>query len=122
MTFSWKVLGYSPCSASCLGGIQEAMIQCVRDYDQRIATPVLCMDKAQPDIATTRTCNDHPCPPRWNVTEFGVCSKPCGGGVMTREVINMHCQSLFYSTYQIKYVKSERGCGGYYIVGIVRIQ
>lgn len=54
MTFSWKVLGYTPCSASCLGGIQEAMIQCVRDYDQRIATPVLCMDKPQPDIATTR--------------------------------------------------------------------
>ncbi|OXA63394.1 ADAMTS-like protein 1 [Folsomia candida] len=90
MTFSWKVLGYTPCSTSCLGGIQEAMIQCVRDYDQRIATPVLCMDKPQPDIATTRTCNDHPCPPRWNVTEFGPCSKPCGGGVMTREVSCIH--------------------------------
>ncbi len=62
------------------------MIQCVRDYDQRIATPVLCMEKDQPDIATTRTCNDHPCPPRWNVSDFGPCSKPCGGGVMTREV------------------------------------
>ncbi|CAL8098997.1 unnamed protein product [Orchesella dallaii] len=90
MTFSWKVVGYSPCTASCLGGIQEAMIQCVRDYDQRIATPVLCMDKAQPDIATTRTCNDHPCPPRWNVSDFGPCSKPCGGGVMIREVNCIH--------------------------------
>ncbi|CAG7816432.1 unnamed protein product, partial [Allacma fusca] len=85
MTFSWKLIGYSPCSSSCLGGVQDAIIHCVRDYDQRIATPVLCEDRAQPDIATTKTCNDHACPPRWNVSDFGPCSKPCGSGVMTRE-------------------------------------
>lgn len=71
-------------------GVQERRIVCVRDYDQRAATPVLCMDKPRPDIPTTRTCNDHPCPPRWNVSEFGPCSKPCGGGVMTREVTLFH--------------------------------
>lgn len=27
---------------------------------------------------------------RWNVTEFGICSKECGGGVQIREVQCVH--------------------------------
>lgn len=41
----------------------------------------------RPD-AITRTCNDVPCPPRWNTSDFSSCSRTCGGGVQTREV---HC-------------------------------
>ncbi|KAI8423839.1 hypothetical protein MSG28_012849 [Choristoneura fumiferana] len=37
-----------------------------------------------------RTCNDHPCPPRWNYTEFSQCTKSCGIGIQTREVSCIH--------------------------------
>lgn len=38
----------------------------------------------------TRTCNDHPCPPRWNYTEFSKCSHECGMGIKIREVTCIH--------------------------------
>jgi hypothetical protein len=67
----------------------------------------LCDINKKPD-SFTRTCNDNPCPPRyslsielfesaliyysfrWNITEFGICSKECGGGVQTREIQCVH--------------------------------
>lgn len=38
----------------------------------------------------TRTCNDQPCPPRWNYTEFSKCSDECGMGIKIREVTCIH--------------------------------
>ncbi|CAG2169321.1 unnamed protein product [Oppiella nova] len=85
--FFWKSSGFTECSATCLGGTQESIILCVRDTDQSTVNPYLCDINKKPD-SFTRTCNDHPCPPRWNVSEYGICSKECGGGVQIREV---HC-------------------------------
>ena len=33
-----------------------------------------------------RTCNDIPCPPRWDVSNFTSCSKSCGSGIQKRGV------------------------------------
>ncbi|XP_035213875.1 protein madd-4-like isoform X1 [Stegodyphus dumicola] len=87
VTYSWRSNGFTPCSASCLGGTRESVIQCVRDHDQAVVKATLCDISEKPD-AITQTCNDHPCPPRWNISEFSPCSKPCGAGYMTRRV---HC-------------------------------
>ncbi|KAG7154783.1 madd-4-like [Homarus americanus] len=87
--YQWTTLGFGPCSASCLGGVQESMVKCIRALDEKIVTPQLCSTLMRPDIIT-RTCNDQPCPPRWNISEFGDCSKPCGGGIQTREVKCIH--------------------------------
>lgn len=45
-------------------GVQELIITCVRDSDARVVTPYLCTPETKPE-ARIRTCNDHPCPPRW---------------------------------------------------------
>ncbi|KAL1130045.1 hypothetical protein AAG570_012988, partial [Ranatra chinensis] len=88
-TYTWKTQGYTHCSASCLGGVQESLIMCVQEDDQKVVSPFLCSSETRPE-ALTRTCNDHPCPPRWNHSEFQPCSKPCGIGIQTREVNCIH--------------------------------
>ena len=54
------------------------------DVDLETAvSPVHCRRLPRPDIRV-QTCNDHPCPPRWNVSDFGGCSRLCGGGIQVR--------------------------------------
>ncbi|XP_074000161.1 ADAMTS-like no long nerve cord isoform X2 [Rhodnius prolixus] len=88
-TYTWKMKGYTHCSASCLGGVQESIIMCVQEDDEKVVGPFLCSSETRPE-ALTQTCNDHPCPPRWNYSEFESCSKPCGMGIQTREVECIH--------------------------------
>ncbi|XP_075985885.1 ADAMTS-like no long nerve cord [Anticarsia gemmatalis] len=88
-SYSWKEKGYTSCSASCLSGVQELIIQCVRDEDGKNASPYMCDPLTKPENRV-RTCNDHPCPPRWNYTEFSQCTKSCGIGIQTREVTCIH--------------------------------
>lgn len=85
VTYSWRSDGFSPCSASCLGGTKESVIHCVRDHDQAIVDHYKCDIRKKPD-SITLTCNDQACPPRWNTSEFTPCSKPCGGGTQKRVV------------------------------------
>lgn len=68
-------------------GVQESIIECVRDQDDQRVSPYLCPIDKRPD-SITRTCNDIPCPPRWNISDFSACTKHCGGGIQIREV---HC-------------------------------
>ncbi|XP_063229070.1 protein madd-4 [Bacillus rossius redtenbacheri] len=89
LTYSWKDQGFTHCSASCLGGVQESLITCVQDHDQKPVSPYLCAQEARPE-AIIRTCNDVPCPPRWNYSDFQPCTKPCGFGIQTREVNCIH--------------------------------
>lgn len=72
-----------------LTGVQESLILCVRDGDQKPVSPFLCPQDARPE-ALIRTCNDHPCPPRWNYSDFQPCTKSCGVGFQTREVNCIH--------------------------------
>ncbi|XP_043685807.1 protein madd-4 isoform X2 [Vespula pensylvanica] len=88
-TYSWKEAGYTPCSATCLGGVQELIIYCVRDDTGKTVTPLLCSAETKPE-ARIRTCNDHPCPPRWRYSEFLPCMSPCGIGIQTRDVTCIH--------------------------------
>lgn len=70
-TYSWKTQGFTHCSKSCLGGSHESIINCVRDEDQKVVVPLLCDKTTRPE-SLVRTCNDHPCPPRWNFSDFQV--------------------------------------------------
>lgn len=87
--YKWTTTGYSQCTATCLGGVQESIIECVHTLTNRPVSPFKCDFNQKPD-ALTRTCNDHPCPPRWNVSDFGPCSKECGGGSQIRSVNCIH--------------------------------
>ncbi|XP_076245168.1 ADAMTS-like no long nerve cord isoform X2 [Calliopsis andreniformis] len=88
-TYSWKEAGYTPCSATCLGGVQDLIINCVRDDTGKTVMPLLCAAESKPE-ARIRVCNDHPCPPRWNYSEFSPCMSPCGIGIQTRDVTCIH--------------------------------
>ncbi|KAK3885012.1 hypothetical protein Pcinc_010753 [Petrolisthes cinctipes] len=88
-TYKWITLGFGPCSASCLGGVQESVVKCIREGDKKIVKPQLCEGQMRPDVIT-RTCHDQPCPPRWNISEFTECSKSCGGGIQKRDVRCIH--------------------------------
>lgn len=88
-TYSWREQGYSPCSATCLGGVEELIINCVRDDTGKVASPFLCPQDTKPE-PRSRPCNDHQCPPRWNYSEYSACSKSCGIGIRTREVQCIH--------------------------------
>ncbi|XP_064474423.1 protein madd-4-like isoform X2 [Ornithodoros turicata] len=89
VSYSWRNAGFTPCSASCLGGIRESLVQCMQDQDESVVSYLLCDIRKKPETIT-QTCNNHPCPPRWNVSEFGVCTKACGGGTQTRSVQCVH--------------------------------
>lgn len=88
-TYVWKEQGYTSCSASCLGGIEELIINCVREDTGKVSSPFLCSPETKPE-ARIRTCNDRPCPPRWNHSDYSPCSKSCGIGVREREVQCIH--------------------------------
>lgn len=45
-------------------GTQESIIHCVRNHDEAVVNPYLCDINKKPD-SFTRTCNDHPCPPKY---------------------------------------------------------
>ena len=61
--FKWKDMGFTTCSESCLGGLQESKIICV-DRDGDAVSPMHCAEMERPEMMV-RTCNDHPCPPRY---------------------------------------------------------
>lgn len=86
-TYSWREDGYTSCSSSCLGGVEELIIRCVRDDTGKPSSPFFCSPETKPENRI-RTCNDIPCPPRWNYSDFSPCTKSCGIGMKTREV---HC-------------------------------
>lgn len=48
--------------------------------------------RPQPKIVE---CNNHPCPARWTVGEWGPCSLTCGGGTKLRDV---HCSEQLNAT------------------------
>lgn len=70
-------------------GVQESLVLCVREEDKKIVSPYLCSRDDQPEVLT-QTCNDQPCPPRWNVSDFMPCSQSCGIGLQMREVNCIH--------------------------------
>ncbi|XP_078047657.1 ADAMTS-like no long nerve cord [Augochlora pura] len=88
-TYSWKETGYTPCSATCLGGVQDLIINCIQDDTGKPVIPLLCTSETKPE-ARIRVCNDNPCPPRWNLSEFSQCMSPCGLGIQTRYVTCIH--------------------------------
>ena len=58
---------------------------CVETRKEQPVAPYFCDPNNRLDIEV-RTCNDEPCPPRWKVSDFTLCTKSCGGGIQTRTV------------------------------------
>lgn len=81
-TYGWQHVP-GQCSATCGGGWEKFV--CKRNDDVTVDESY-CTDP-KPQVA----CNTHSCPVQytydWETGVWGVCSKSCGGGVRTRDVI-----------------------------------
>ncbi|KAK2146181.1 hypothetical protein LSH36_626g03013 [Paralvinella palmiformis] len=89
-TPQWQAYPTGPCSALCGGGYQIQRILCVRRYgwgreDIQIIKSQYCLTKEEPPKKIV--CNTQPCPPSWRVGPWSKCSKTCGNGSQTRDVI-----------------------------------
>ncbi|XP_030833073.1 ADAMTS-like protein 1 [Strongylocentrotus purpuratus] len=78
--FIWRYSGYSPCSASCVGGVQESIVRCISAYTDEVVSDAHC-DYSQKLPTSQRSCNERPCAPEWKVFLYGECSSSCGLGV-----------------------------------------
>ncbi|XP_034019931.1 ADAMTS-like protein 1 isoform X2 [Thalassophryne amazonica] len=87
--YDWEYDGFTQCSESCGGGIQEAVVICLNKQTRAAAEDNLCESSRQPP-QLLRACETQPCPPRWETKQWSLCSATCGVGIMTRTVICTH--------------------------------
>merc|ERR1711997_182591 len=83
--YDWVETPLSHCSAPCGGGQMMARSVCMNNKTRAVAEDEMCdiKIKAPPRVAP---CNIKPCPARWEVDDWGACSKTCGGGFRERKV------------------------------------
>ncbi|XP_061433351.1 A disintegrin and metalloproteinase with thrombospondin motifs 6-like [Lethenteron reissneri] len=83
--FSWHLAPWSPCSATCAGGLQQREAACRRVDDASAVQGSHCDADAKPR-EPQRPCSTEPCPPEWLIGEWSECSRTCDGGARTRTV------------------------------------
>uniref|UniRef100_UPI00358E1C5B ADAMTS-like protein 1 isoform X2 n=1 Tax=Myxine glutinosa TaxID=7769 RepID=UPI00358E1C5B len=83
--FDWEYGGFTQCSATCAGGIQEAIVVCVNQENGEAGKESLCIFQNRPPLLQ-RLCNSQPCPASWHVGNWSLCSSSCGAGVQSRQV------------------------------------
>ncbi|XP_022079326.1 A disintegrin and metalloproteinase with thrombospondin motifs 13-like isoform X2 [Acanthaster planci] len=88
-SFRWVGTAFSPCTATCGGGMQTRSVTCYRTVNAReeAVQDALC---PQPKPTERQTCNTDTCPfvmpARWETSEWFPCSVTCGQGTRTRMV------------------------------------
>uniref|UniRef100_A0A667YRU1 Ig-like domain-containing protein n=1 Tax=Myripristis murdjan TaxID=586833 RepID=A0A667YRU1_9TELE len=88
----WRVAPWSPCSASCGGGIQSRRVSCVRGSEEGVSEV-----ESQRCVGTgrrpsdTRPCNLQPCA-RWATTPWGPCHGHCVGPSLATQHRHVYCQ------------------------------
>ncbi|KAL6118680.1 adamtsl1 [Pungitius sinensis] len=85
----WEYEGFTECSESCGGGVQEAVVICLNKQTREAADQSLCVSSRRPP-QLLQDCRTQPCPPRWDTGEWSVCSATCGVGLLTRSVACTH--------------------------------
>ncbi|XP_044294657.1 ADAMTS-like protein 3 isoform X3 [Varanus komodoensis] len=84
--YDWEYIGFTPCSATCIGGTQEAIAACLHEQTKQTVNDSLC-DTSKKPPPMSRVCNTRLCPPRWHVGPWRQCTATCGVGIQTREVL-----------------------------------
>ncbi|XP_040273173.1 ADAMTS-like protein 1 isoform X2 [Bufo bufo] len=90
--YDWEYNGFSECSESCGGGMQEAVVVCLNKQTSSTAIESLCVASRRPP-PLLKSCNMEACPPRWEIGNWSSCSLTCGVGLQTRDVFCSHLLS-----------------------------
>ncbi|XP_036187124.1 ADAMTS-like protein 1 isoform X1 [Myotis myotis] len=83
--YDWEYKGFTKCSESCGGGVQEAVVSCLNKQTREPADENLCVTSRRPP-KLLKACSLEPCPSRWEVGKWSPCSLTCGVGLQTRDV------------------------------------
>uniref|UniRef100_A0A8C9L739 ADAMTS like 3 n=1 Tax=Pavo cristatus TaxID=9049 RepID=A0A8C9L739_PAVCR len=102
--YDWEYIGFTPCSATCLGGTQEAIAMCLHVETKQAVNETLCDNSKRPP-PMTHACNMKLCPPRWQTGPWRRCSATCGVGIQTRDV---YCQQPGGSTVAAEDCKDKK--------------
>uniref|UniRef100_A0A8C3M1R4 ADAMTS like 3 n=1 Tax=Chrysolophus pictus TaxID=9089 RepID=A0A8C3M1R4_CHRPC len=102
--YDWEYIGFTPCSATCLGGTQEAIAMCLHVETKQAVNETLCDNSKRPP-PMTHACNMKLCPPRWQTGLWRRCSATCGVGIQTRDV---YCQQPGGSTVAAEDCKDKK--------------
>nr|XP_042127313.1 ADAMTS-like protein 1 isoform X2 [Peromyscus maniculatus bairdii] len=90
--YDWEYEGFTKCSESCGGGVQEAVVSCLNKQTRELADENLCVTSRRPP-QLLKSCNLDPCPARWEIGKWSPCSLTCGVGLQTRDVVCSHLLS-----------------------------
>ncbi|KAJ7328150.1 metalloendopeptidase [Desmophyllum pertusum] len=82
----WVESEWSSCSHACAGGIQTRKVECILQEDLTYLNDAVCA-KISAKPAKQQECNTKSCAPVWYVSGWRGCSKTCGKGVQTRQVV-----------------------------------
>lgn len=82
-TFQWVLGAWSSCSTTCGQGSRTRTVTC-EACDGKPAAVASCPQPAPPSSATCAATAG--CTYAWKTGTWGACSKPCGGGTLTRAV------------------------------------
>ncbi|XP_060520392.1 papilin isoform X2 [Cylas formicarius] len=94
-TYAWTFDEFTPCSATCGGGIQYRNVSCAGRKTLQPVDDKLCDENRKP--VTSRKCNEIACQAQWVPHPWGNCSSPCGeGGTQNREI---SCQQIVSNGY-----------------------
>uniref|UniRef100_A0A8C5FZ01 ADAM metallopeptidase with thrombospondin type 1 motif, 9 n=1 Tax=Gouania willdenowi TaxID=441366 RepID=A0A8C5FZ01_GOUWI len=77
----WRTGPWGACSSTCAGGFQRRVVVC---QDENGYPANSCEERSRPN--EQRSCEAGPCP-QWIYGNWGECTKPCGGGIKTRQVV-----------------------------------
>ncbi|XP_057576929.1 ADAMTS-like protein 1 isoform X3 [Hippopotamus amphibius kiboko] len=90
--YDWEYEGFTKCSESCGGGVQEAVVSCLNKQTREPADENLCVTSRRPP-QLLKSCSLDPCPARWGIGKWSPCSLTCGVGLQTRDVFCSHLLS-----------------------------
>ncbi|XP_059152911.1 thrombospondin type-1 domain-containing protein 4-like isoform X2 [Physella acuta] len=92
--YSWRILGFTPCSEPCGGGLQVTRIVCVKEDTQVEVIEENC-EPALKLASTHIVCNNQPCQASWHLGDWSSCSVTCDRGLQKRVV---ECQQKISPT------------------------
>lgn len=103
--YEWAISGFTACTLTCGGGIQETKVVCVLTSagTQVVVTEDNCQNAVKPRVQRV-TCNNEPCPPGWVTDEWSDCSVTCGSGTQNRRI---ECKQRFSVTLEISVSASQ---------------